>query len=145
MRVTDHYEVGDVVLGNWTLAKRIGKGSFGTVFEAQRKEFGITYRAAIKIITIPYSQSEINNARSEGMDENSITEYYRDMVSEIVQEIALMSKFKGTANVVAYEDHAVIEHKDRITMNGVQMVETALWTKCSCLVMRKRGSILAVM
>ena len=123
MRVTDHYEVGDVVLGNWTLVKRIGKGSFGTVFEAQRKEFGITYRAAIKIITIPYSQSEINNARSEGMDENSITEYYRDMVSDIVQEIALMSKFKGTANVVAYEDHAVIEHKDCISWDVLIRME----------------------
>lgn len=28
------YKIGDVVLGNWRLAKLIGEGSFGQVYEA---------------------------------------------------------------------------------------------------------------
>jgi len=109
--MTNNYRPGDTVLGNWTLSKSIGEGSFGRVFEAIREEFGSSYNAAIKIITIPQSQAEIINARAEGMDNASITDYFRGMVEDIVREIALMSKLKGTANVVSYEDHAVIPHK----------------------------------
>lgn len=104
------YRQGDVVLGNWTLGRKIGEGSFGQVFEATREDFGVTYRAAIKIITIPQSESEIKSARSEGLDDGSITSYFRSFVEEIVQEFVLMSKLKGNSNIVSYEDHTVLEH-----------------------------------
>lgn len=109
-----HYSPGDVVLGSWTLVRLIGEGSYGKVFEAEREDFGMTYKAAVKIITIPQSDSEVKNARAEGMDEDSVTSYFRSFVEEIVQEFALMSKLKGTSNVVSYEDHTVIPHKDRV-------------------------------
>lgn len=108
------YRAGDIVLGNWKLVRLIGEGSFGSVFEAEREDFGTTYKAAIKIITIPKSDSEIQNARAEGMDHQSVTSYFRGFVNELVQEFALMSKLKGNSNVVSYEDHMVIEHEDRI-------------------------------
>lgn len=108
------YRPGDVVLGNWTLGRKIGEGSFGQVFEATREDFGVTYRAAIKIITIPQSESEIKSARSEGLDDGSITSYFRSFVEEIVQEFVLMSKLKGNSNIVSYEDHTVLEHQDHI-------------------------------
>ncbi len=109
-----HYNIGDVVLGNWKLIRLLGEGSFGKVYEAHRDEFGTTYKAAIKIITIPYSQSEIISARAEGMDDESIRNYFQEMVAEVVQEFALMSKLKGTAHIVSYEDHAVIPHEGSI-------------------------------
>jgi serine/threonine protein kinase len=102
------------VLGNWVLSSVLGEGSFGRVFEAEREDFGISYKAAIKIITIPHSQSEIENARAEGMNEESITSYFRSHVEEIVREFGLMSRLKGTANVVSYEDHTVIKHDNGI-------------------------------
>lgn len=108
------FQEGDVVLGNWTLVRLIGQGSFGRVFEARREEFGIAYKSAVKVITIPYSQSEISSARAEGMDDDSIRTYFQGVVREIVQEFSLMSRLKGTANVVSYEDHAVIPHPDGI-------------------------------
>ena len=104
------YRIGDVVLGNWELAKLLGQGAYGKVFEAHREDFGTVYKAAIKIMTIPESQSEIANARAEGMDDESITAYFRSFVGDMVQEFALMSKLKGTANIVSYEDHSVIPH-----------------------------------
>lgn len=109
-----YYREGDVVFGNWTLDRKIGEGSFGQVYEASRTEFGETYKAAIKIITIPQSESEIKSARAEGMDDLSITTYFRSFVEEIVQEFALMSKLKGNSNIVSYEDHMVTEHKTGI-------------------------------
>lgn len=102
------YKEGDIVLGSWKLVRILGQGSFGTVYEAHREDFGILYKAAIKIISVPYSQSEIASARAEGMDEESITAYFRSVVQDIIGEFGLMSRLKGTANVVSYEDHAVI-------------------------------------
>lgn len=108
------YGPGEVVLGNWTLVRLIGEGSYGRVYEAGRKEFGMTYKAAIKIITIPQTQSEITSVRAEGMDDESITVYFRSFVEEIIHEIALMFRLKGTANVVSYEDHAVVPHQGSV-------------------------------
>jgi len=112
--VNGRFNSGDVVLGNWTLTKPIGEGSYGRVFEAEREDFGTTYKAAIKIITIPQSQSEIISARAEGMSDESVTAYFRSFVEEIVREFALMSRLKGTANVVSYEDHTVLQHEDGV-------------------------------
>lgn len=105
------YQIGDIVMGNWTLARLLGAGSFGNVFEAERVDFGVVYRSAIKIITIPQDQSEVRNARTEGMDEASVTSYFYGIVEDQVKEIELMSKLKGTAYIVSYEDHVVLEHK----------------------------------
>ncbi len=108
------YRPGDVVLGKWKLTRLIGEGSFGKVFAAEREDFGVTYQAAVKIITIPQSQSEVQSARSEGMDDASVTAYFRSFVEEIIKEFELMSKLKGTANVVSYEDHEVVPHSDGV-------------------------------
>ena len=110
----NHYQPGDIVLNNWTLVRQLGQGSYGTVFEARREDFGTTYTAAIKIISIPQNQGEIDNARAEGMDDESMTAYFREFVEEIVGEFALMARLKGTANVVSYEDHTVIPHENSI-------------------------------
>jgi len=108
------YKPGDIVLGNWTLIRLIGEGSFGSVFEAERKEFNNVYKSAIKIITIPQSQAEMRSAQAEGLDDESLVAYFYDMVEEITNESGLLSRLKGTANIVSYEDHAVIEHENAI-------------------------------
>ena len=108
------FNPGDIVLGNWTLTRLIGEGSFGRVYEAEREDFGMLYKAAIKIITIPQSHGEVISARAEGMSNESVTAYFRSYVEEIVREFALMSRLKGTANVVSYEDHTVVQHKGGI-------------------------------
>lgn len=94
----------------WTATRLIGEGSFGKVYEIVRNNFGIEEHSALKIITIPSSQAELQSLKNDGMDDASATEYYRGLVDEFVQEIALMSKLKGNANIVNYEDYAVIEH-----------------------------------
>ena len=74
----------------------------------------MTYKAALKAITIPASQSEVRSVMSEGMDEGSVRTYFGGFVKKLVQEFALMSKLKGNSNVVSYENHQVIEHQDGI-------------------------------
>ena len=108
------YKIGDVVLGSWTLVKLLGEGAFGKVYEAHKEDFGTVSAAAIKIMTIPSSQSEVESARAEGMDEAAVTAYFRDMAEQVVQEFKLMSELKGTTNIVSCEDHAVVPHTEGV-------------------------------
>ncbi len=116
------YNVGDVVLHNWTLTRQIGEGSYGKVFEARREDFG-EYSAAVKIIVIPQTREEIDEALSEGMTEESVSQYFSSFVAEISKEFALMSKLKGDSNIVSYEDHEVIPHTDGIGWDVIIRME----------------------
>lgn len=105
------------IWANWEIKKFIGEGSFGQVYQIEKKEFDYTYKAALKVITIPKSQDEVAAVLNELADEGSVTEYYHEIVSDIVKEIVLMSKLKGNTNIVSYEDHAVIPHENGIGWN----------------------------
>ena len=102
------------LFGNWQIKAELGRGQYGTVYELHRQDFGVTYTSALKAITIPQSQNEINSIRADGMSEPSVATYYRQIAEEIVNEIALMSKLKGHSNIVSYEDHMLIPHDDKI-------------------------------
>ena len=52
------------VLTLWKLEKQLGKGSYGVVYSAVRKDYSFESRAAIKIISIPQSTAEIDSLRS---------------------------------------------------------------------------------
>ncbi|MGI5894882.1 MAG: serine/threonine protein kinase [Candidatus Merdivicinus sp.] len=109
-----YYQQYEPIFGSWKIVRLIGEGSFGKVFEIQREDFGVTYKAALKAITIPQSQSEVREILSEGMDDESARTYFSSLVKDLVNEFALMSKLKGNSNIVSYENHQVIEHKDGI-------------------------------
>lgn len=108
------YTEGTIVFDGWKIEKLIGEGSYGKVYKIAKTEYGITTTSALKVITIPQSQTEIKNAYSDGMDEKSVTTYFKDFVDEIVKEILVMSRVKSHPNVVSYEDHKVIEHEGSI-------------------------------
>lgn len=98
----------------WQTGRLLGEGSFGRVYEISREEFGVEYKAALKVITIPASQSDVRAAYEEGLDEEGVTRYFQGFVEEIVAEFALMSRLKGNSNIVSYEDHMVVQHDNEI-------------------------------
>ena len=98
----------------WENVRLLGAGSFGKVYEIQRQESGETYKAALKIITIPQNRADVVSAYNDGMDDKSVTAYFHSYVEEITKEFALMSKLKGYTNIVSYEDHMVVEHENEI-------------------------------
>ena len=108
------YGIGSTVFEKWIIKHKLGEGSFGTVYAVQREDFGEVYRAALKVITVPQSDAEFQGALDEGMSRAQAEEYFYSVVEDIVREFAIMAKLKGTANVVSYEDHAVIRHKDGV-------------------------------
>ncbi|MBQ2941994.1 MAG: serine/threonine protein kinase, partial [Clostridia bacterium] len=80
----------------------------------EREDFGTTYHAALKTITIPKNQAELDSILDDGMDATSAESYLQQFVEKIVSEFVLMSKLKGNSHIVSYEDHQVIKHKDGI-------------------------------
>ena len=100
------------LLGDWKIKRELGKGSFGEVYEIEKTEFGATFSAALKVISIPQSEDDYKEALSEGMTSDSANKYFRSMVEEMTKEFTLMDKVKGNTNIVDYADHKVIEHKD---------------------------------
>lgn len=108
------YRPGAQVLGDWNIVSCLGEGSYGKVFEIERSEFGQTYRAALKVITVPQSKAEIGSILSEGMSTPQAEAYFHGIVEELVHEFSIMFKLKGTANIVSCEDLRVLEHPDGI-------------------------------
>ena len=98
----------------WEIVRRIGSGSFGVVYEAVRRDDYVESRAAVKIIRIPQSESELDSLRSEGLSKDATRTYLQGIVDDFVSEIKLMESFKGTQNIVSIEDYKVVEKQDEI-------------------------------
>ncbi len=92
----------------------LGEGSFGKVYRAKRVEYGRTFYSAVKVLTVPKGQQEIKFARSQGMNDNEIYDYFRGLVDNLLNEITLMDNLKGAQNIVGIEDYKIIERQGEI-------------------------------
>ena len=109
----DYYKRYEPFFGSWYIRRFIGKGSYGRVFEIERKDaFGTVYTGALKAITVPTSEDELENLLANGMDRDSASTYFRNYAEGLNREIALMSRLKGHSNIVSYEDHDIRPHGD---------------------------------
>ncbi|MCL1851885.1 MAG: leucine-rich repeat domain-containing protein [Peptococcaceae bacterium] len=97
---------------SWYIEDLIGEGSFGKVYRIRQQEFGATYYSAVKIISIPQDNTEIQRMKLEGLDDASIRSFFYQHAQNIVSEINLMREFRGNSNIVSYEDHKIIENLD---------------------------------
>lgn len=85
----------ELVFGNWRVCEEIGRGGFGYVCRIERDDgFGGTQECALKVVQIAPEQPR----------ENAL----QDMLREVRGEVESMIRFKGTSNIVSYEDHALI-------------------------------------
>lgn len=100
---------------DWETVRLIGRGSFGTVYEIQRKLIDDnTESAALKVITIPQNPGDIEELYSEGYDDESITAAFNSHLKSIIAEYSLMRKMDGSANIVNCKDIRYIQHDDGI-------------------------------
>lgn len=98
----------------WKVVEQLGEGSFGKVYKVVRQELSVTTYAAVKVISVPQSESEIASLKSEGMDDAAAKAYLQGVVNDFINEIKLMESLKGTTNIVSVEDFRVVEHKNSI-------------------------------
>lgn len=103
-------EVLKQIWPEWQIeGKSLGKGSFGVVYKAVRRDHGVESYAAIKAISIPTDPSEVDSLRSEGLNMNATRTYLQGIVNDFVSEIQLMESLKGVQNIVSVEDYKVVE------------------------------------
>ena len=96
----------------WETVRLIGRGSFGAVYEIERDVFGHKEKAALKYISIPQNESDIEELLSDGYDEGSITSRFEGYLHDIVREYSTMADMKGCANIVYCDDVKYVQHDD---------------------------------
>ncbi len=99
---------------DWKVESQLGEGAFGKVYKAVRNDSDLTTYAAIKVITVPKSESEIESLQADGMSIIGAKTYLQGIVSDFINEIRLMESMKGNSNIVSVEDYKVVEKKEGI-------------------------------
>ena len=62
--------------------KAIGSGSFGKVYRIVKEdEFGNRVYSALKVITVPESEAELEAYRDDGYDDESLTTIFKSRVA----------------------------------------------------------------
>ena len=74
-------------------------------------------KAALKVITIPKNDSDVEELYNNGMDTDSVTAYFNEMLSDIIQEYQFMTEIKGHTNIVYCDDIRYIQKDDGIGWN----------------------------
>ena len=96
-----NYTEGTQVLDGWTITRKLGSGSFGTVYQIERKdEYGIYEQSALKVISMPPTSSEVIYDVLCVMRETK--EYYYHLHPEAIDY----------GHFVRYEAHEMVKHED---------------------------------
>lgn len=83
------YTINSAVFGDWKITEKIGEGSYGTVYKIQKTDYGITTYSALKVIRIPRSNAGYQAALNEGMDEQSVTTYFKGLLRKLFKRFRL--------------------------------------------------------
>ena len=110
----EYYKRYEPFWDSWYIKRFIGAGSYGKVFEIEEHDnFGNVYKGALKAITVPSSQDEIDELLA-GMSKENVSTYFDDYVERLNREIVLMSKLTGNSNIVSYQAHKAIRHDNGV-------------------------------
>ncbi|MBQ3176457.1 MAG: hypothetical protein IJB52_01430 [Clostridia bacterium] len=96
----------------WTITDRLGHGGFGHVYKATCTETDAV--AAVKVITIPDNPDIIEDLRYSGRSDDEILAMCHEEAERMMEEIKVIQKLKGSANIVSIEDSALRKQEDSI-------------------------------
>lgn len=91
----------------WIITDKIGEGRYGEVYKAVKKVDGVTLNCAIKYVSLPKSQEELNELVRKGAIKNveEANNYYLRIIDNLKQEIAIMQRFNGNPYVIDCFDY----------------------------------------
>lgn len=98
----------------WETVRVLGRGSYGAVYEIQRDVFGVQEKAALKVISIPQNQSEVDELYRDGYEKENIVDTYRSHLKSIVNEYSLMRQMNGCSNIVHCDDVRYVPKEDGV-------------------------------
>ena len=99
---------------DWKIVKYLGGGAYGKVYEIERNISGMQERAALKIVSRPKDDSEIESYYNEGYSKAELIASYESEIQNYVQEYKLMKELQGESNIVSCDDFTRIPHDDGI-------------------------------
>ena len=108
------YRVGEMVFNDWEIVREIGSGASGQVWEIVKKDHDISISSALKVIRVPKDPSLKRTLYGDGMDEQSVTAFFQDVVEDLTDEIKIMTDMKGFPHIVNCEDYQVIKYPEEI-------------------------------
>ena len=107
-----HLEVIQRVWSDWKVTEKIGEGSFGQVFKAEKESYGIKQESAIKVVHIPGDEAELEKVKSSfGLDDEELRDYFYPQLDKLKKEIELMMKLDDI-NIVKIHDFEIKESLD---------------------------------
>lgn len=99
--------------GEWYAdeSSQIGKGSFGRVYRAVKKDNYGVYESAVKHIQIPIEGTSAEDLINDGIVSSitSLPMHYNDLRNKLINEINICYSLKGNSNIVSFEEHTVVE------------------------------------
>ena len=99
---------------DWKIVKYLGGGAYGKVYEIERNVSGVQEKAALKIVSRPKDDNEIDDYYANGYDKESIIASYENEIRDYVQEYRLMKELQGQSNIVSCDDFKVVPHENGI-------------------------------
>ncbi len=112
--ITGSFDETAPIFDSWHITRQIGRGALGRVYEIERVEFGTTYKAALKVISIPESEEDIKHVLFNGVAKEDLRSYYSNLMKNVVSELQYLGRLKGHSNIMSYEDHEIIEREEGI-------------------------------
>lgn len=104
---------------DWKIVKYLGGGAYGKVYEIERTISGTQEKekAALKIVSRPKDDGEIEEYEVSGYDKESIIESYKSEIQNYVKEYKLMKALQGQTNIVSCDDFTVVWNENGIGGN----------------------------
>lgn len=101
---------------DWKIVRYLGGGAYGKVYEIERTISGMQEKekAALKIVSRPKDEDEIEEYEVSGYDKESIMESYKSEIQNYVQEYKLMRTLQGQTNIVSCDDFTVVWNQNGI-------------------------------
>ena len=125
----------------WTIGKYLGAGGYGKVYEIERTLSGVRERAALKVVSRPADDAEIEACYENGYDQASMKASYEEEIQRYVKEYELMKGLQGQTNIVSCDDFAVVPRKDGI--GGQIFIRMELLTPLQKATMPTKQSMLS--
>ena len=110
----ENYEGIRLPWPDWKIVKYLGGGAYGKVYEIERNISGVQEKAALKIVSRPKDDNEIDDYYANGYDQESIIASYENEIRDYVQEYRLMKELQGESNIVSCDDFTVVPHENGI-------------------------------
>lgn len=96
----------------WRVTELIGEGTLAKVYRAVCDD--TSEACAIKVVSLPRDEADIEAMRADGMSDIEIISYYSDVVNDIVTELKLAQALKDDPNIVKLYDYNVVEREGNI-------------------------------